>query len=89
MEFERSQLIEILLEGISGLEQGGDNVLVRSSVQYNGGVKKLTITQFARMGGKARAKKLTPEQLSAIGKMGGRPKRMRGLDSARQSMPNP
>ena len=51
-------------------------------------MKKFTITEFARMGGKARAKKLTPEQLSAIGKMGGRPKKIRGLDKAGQSTPN-
>jgi hypothetical protein len=30
--------------------------------------KPLTITEFARMGGKARAKKLTPQQRSAIAK---------------------
>jgi hypothetical protein len=36
--------------------------------------KKLTITEFARMGGKARARKLSKEQLSAIGRMGGRPR---------------
>lgn len=30
--------------------------------------KPLTITEFARMGGKARAKKLTAEQRSAIAK---------------------
>jgi len=89
MEFERSKLIQILLEGIRGLGRGGDNVLALSSVRYNGGVKTLTITQFARMGGKARANKLTPEQLSAIGKMGGRPRKQRRLDSARHSTPNP
>ncbi len=89
MEFERTKLIKILLEGIGGLERGGDNVLAPSSVRYNGDVKTLSITQFARMGGKARARKLTPEQLSAIGKMGGRPKKLRRLDSARISTPNP
>ena len=89
MEFERSRLIKILLEGMRGLGRGEDNVLVPSSVRYNGGVKTLTITQFARMGGKARAKKLTPEQLSAIGKMGGRPRKIRRLDSERISTPNP
>ena len=36
--------------------------------------KDLTISEFARMGGKARAAKLTKEQLSAIGKKGGRPR---------------
>ena len=81
--------IKIPLEGIGGLLRGGDNVLVAWSARYNGDVKKLTITEFARMGGKARAKKLTPEQLSAIGKMGGRPRKVRRLDSARNSTPNP
>jgi general stress protein YciG len=37
-------------------------------------VKTLTITEFARMGGKARAKKLSKKQLSDIGKKGGRPR---------------
>jgi hypothetical protein len=36
------------------------------------------------LGGKARAKKLTKEQLSAIGKKGGRPR----LDRAHKSTPN-
>jgi hypothetical protein len=39
--------------------------------------KPLTIVEFARMGGKARAVKLTKEQLSAIGKKGGRPRKVR------------
>ena len=39
--------------------------------------KSLTIVEFARMGGKARAAKLTKEQLSAIGKKGGRPRKVR------------
>jgi hypothetical protein len=34
----------------------------------------MTVTEFARKGGLARAKKLTSEQLSAIGKKGGRPR---------------
>lgn len=34
----------------------------------------MTITDFARMGGKARAKKYTKKQLSEMGKKGGRPK---------------
>jgi general stress protein YciG len=34
----------------------------------------MTITEFARKGGKARAKKYTPEQLSEMGKKGGRPR---------------
>jgi hypothetical protein len=38
--------------------------------------KPLTIVEFARMGGKARAAKLTKEQLSAIGKKGGRPRKV-------------
>jgi hypothetical protein len=36
-------------------------------------VKNLTIKEFASMGGKARAK-LPPEELSRIGKLGGRPR---------------
>jgi hypothetical protein len=69
---------------------GGDNVLAGLAARYTGGMKKLTITEFARMGGKARANKLTPEQLSAIGKLGGRPrKHPRRLDNARLSSPNP
>ena len=47
---------------------------------YIGGVKKLTITEFARMGGKARARKLSKEELSRIGKMAGRPRLDKGLD---------
>lgn len=39
--------------------------------------KPLTVFEFARMGGKARAQKLTKEQLSAIGKKGGRPRKTR------------
>jgi transcriptional regulator with XRE-family HTH domain len=35
--------------------------------------KSFTIREFAATGGKARAKKLTKEQLSAIGRKGGRP----------------
>jgi general stress protein YciG len=46
--------------------------------------KPLTIAEFARMGGKARAAKLTKEQLSEIGKKGGRPR----LDMKRKSTPN-
>jgi general stress protein YciG len=38
-------------------------------------MKHLTITEFARMGGKARAKKLSKKRLSEIGKMGGRPRK--------------
>ena len=45
--------------------------------------KRLTITEFARMGGKARAQKLTKEQLSAIGRKGGRPR----LDRKGKSTP--
>ena len=37
--------------------------------------KPMTISEFARLGGKARAEKLTKEQLSAIGKKGGRPRK--------------
>lgn len=43
--------------------------------------KVLTITEFAALGGKARAKKLTKEQLSRIGKMGGRPKKIKENNS--------
>jgi hypothetical protein len=39
--------------------------------------KALTVVEFAQMGGKARAAKLTKEQLSAIGKKGGRPRKLR------------
>jgi hypothetical protein len=46
--------------------------------------KPLTVTEFARMGGKARAKKLSKEQLSAIGKKGGRPR----LDETQTATPN-
>jgi hypothetical protein len=38
----------------------------------------MSVTQFARLGGKARAAKLTKEQLSAIGKKGGRPRKILG-----------
>jgi general stress protein YciG len=41
--------------------------------------KVLTVSEFARMGGKARAKKLTPERrreiASQAGKKGGRPRK--------------
>ncbi len=47
-------------------------------------MKKLTITEFARMGGKARARKLSQERLSEIGRMGGRPR----LDKKPKSTPN-
>jgi general stress protein YciG len=47
-------------------------------------MKKLTVIEFARSGGKARAKKLSKEQLSAIGRKGGRPR----LDKKPQSTPN-
>jgi hypothetical protein len=44
---------------------------------YTAGMTKpMTITEFARLGGKARAEKLTKEQLSAIGKKGGRPRKI-------------
>ena len=45
----------------------------------------LTISEFARMGGKARAAKLTKEQLSEIGKKGGRPRK---FDNQHKSTPN-
>jgi hypothetical protein len=67
------------------LASGGDNLPVGSGVRYNGDMKKLTITEFASMGGNARAAKLSTEQLSAIGKKGGRPRKVRGLDSKRNS----
>jgi len=47
-------------------------------------MKKLTITEFARMGGKARAKTLSKERLSEIGRMGGRPR----LDKKPQTTPS-
>jgi hypothetical protein len=47
----------------------------------------LTISEFARLGGKARAAKLTKEQLSAIGKKGGRPRKK--LDKTEETTPNP
>jgi hypothetical protein len=43
----------------------------------------MTVTEFARKGGHARAAKLTPAQLSAIGKKGGRPKKQQ-LDKKRK-----
>jgi general stress protein YciG len=46
--------------------------------------KQLTISEFARLGGKARAQKLTKEQLSEIGRKGGRPR----LDKKPKSTPN-
>jgi hypothetical protein len=46
----------------------------------------LTISEFARLGGKARAAKLTKEQLSAIGKKGGRPRKK--LDNTQETTPN-
>lgn len=49
-----------------------DNVL--AGLCYTVGVT-LTITEFARMGGNARAKKLSKKRLSEIGKMGGRPRK--------------
>ena len=48
---------------------------------YIAGMKKkpLTVTEFARMGGKARAQKLSPERrrqiASEAGKKGGRPRK--------------
>ena len=51
---------------------------------YIGRMKQLTVSEFARMGGKARAQKLSKEQLSAIGRKGGRPR----LDKKPQSTPN-
>jgi general stress protein YciG len=49
---------------------------------YIGSVKKLTITEFARMGGKARAAKLSKERRVSIareaGKKGGRPRKAQG-----------
>ena len=49
---------------------------------YIGSVKKLTITEFARMGGRARAEKLSKERRIAIareaGKKGGRPRKLQG-----------
>lgn len=61
-----------------------DNVLVGSRAWYNCDVKTLTVTEFARLGGKARAQKLSKQQLSDIGKKGGRPR----LDKKADSTPN-
>jgi hypothetical protein len=44
--------------------------------------KLLTVTEFASLGGQARAANLTKEQLSAIGKKGGRPRKKVALDIA-------
>jgi general stress protein YciG len=50
---------------------------------YIAGMKKklLTVTEFARMGGKARAQKLSPERrrqiASEAGKKGGRPRKVK------------
>lgn len=52
----------------------GDNVPARWHAWYRYEMNTLTITEFARMGGKARAKKLSKKQLSDIGKKGGRPR---------------
>jgi hypothetical protein len=49
--------------------------------------KMLTISEFASMGGKARAATLTKAQLSAIGKKGGRPRKT--LDSSHETLPKP
>jgi hypothetical protein len=48
--------------------------------------KVLTVSEFARLGGKARAAKLTKEQLSAIGKKGGRPRKT--FDMQHKTTPN-
>jgi general stress protein YciG len=48
--------------------------------------KALTVSEFARLGGKARAAKFTKEQLSAIGKKGGRPRER--LDTQVKMTPN-
>ena len=53
-------------------------------VWYSCCMKCLTITEFARLGGKARAKKLSKERLSEIGRMGGRPR----LDKKPKSTPD-
>ena len=56
---------------------------------YNGRMKKpLTIVEFARMGGKARAAKLTKEELSAIGKKGGRPRKVRQVPACAFPLPH-
>ena len=53
---------------------------------YIAGMKKpLTVTEFARMGGKARAQKLSPERRKQIaseaGKKGGRPRKAKLRES--------
>ena len=87
--FELKNPIKILPLRNGDLARGGDNVLVGSSVRYTGDMKKLTVIEFARMGGRARAAKLTPEQLSAIGKKGGRPKKPRGLGESPRTAGSP
>jgi hypothetical protein len=54
---------------------------------YTVGMKKpLTVTEFARLGGKARAERLSPERrreiASLAGKKGGRPRKAAPLDNA-------
>jgi general stress protein YciG len=44
-------------------------------------MKKPTITEFARMGGKARSAKVTKEKLSEIRRKGGRPRLDRKANS--------
>lgn len=45
-------------------------------VAYNGAMKKeLTVRELAKIGGLARARKHSKEQLSKWGKKGGRPKK--------------
>jgi hypothetical protein len=48
-------------------------------------MKKLTITEFARMGGKARARKLSRERRKEIAMLGVRAR----LDKKANSTPNP
>jgi hypothetical protein len=44
----------------------------------------MTVTEFARKGGHARAAQLSAEELGAIGKKGGRPRRTRKVDKKRK-----
>jgi hypothetical protein len=47
--------------------------------------KVLSVLEFARLGGKARAAKLTKEQLTAIGKKGGRPRKTVGVSPSEKA----
>jgi hypothetical protein len=54
-------------------------LLLNLLVCYNKDMKKkpMTVQEFARKGGLARAKKYTSEQLAKWGKLGGRPRKQK------------